>query len=79
VSAITVVGALLVIAGLVLTARAVILRGRLSDPHHNAGDAAGRTLEPAGKGVGFLAPTASWPGLILVLAGALMLGLPLIL
>ena len=78
-SAVIVVGALLLIAGTGLLARAAIARGRLSDQRHNPGDTAGRTLEPRHKGVGFLGLSASWPGLLLVVLGGLMLLSPLIL
>ena len=78
-SAVTVIGALLVIAGIVLIARAAIARGRLSDPRHNAGDTAGLTLEPRHKGLDFLGPGVNWPGLLLAVLGGLMLLLPLIL
>ena len=78
-SAVTVTGALLVIAGIVLIARAAIARGRLSDPRHNAGDTADLTLEPQSKGLDFLRPSVNWPGLLLAVLGGLMLLLPLIL
>ena len=78
-SAVSVIGALLVIAGIVLMARAAIARGRMSDPGHNPGDTAGRTLEPRRKGVGFLAPSVNWPGLLLAALGGLMLLSPLVL
>jgi hypothetical protein len=78
-SAVMVIGALLVIGGIVLIARAAIARGRLSDPHHNPGDTAGRTLEPRDKGVGFLGLGDNWPGLLLVALGGLLLLSPLIL
>ena len=78
-SAVIVVGALLLIAGIVLIAGAAIARGRLSDPHHNTGDTAGRTLEPRHKRVGSLGSSVNWPGLLLVALGGLMLLSPLIL
>ena len=78
-SAVTVIGALLLIAGIVLIARAAIGRGRLSDPERNSGDTAGRTLEPRHKGVGFLGLGVNWPGLLLAALGGLMLLSPLIL
>ena len=75
-SAVTVLGALLVIAGVVLIARAAIARGRLSDPHRDP--VAGRTLEPRRAGLGFLGLTVNWPGLLLAALGMLMLLAPLI-
>ena len=78
-SVVTVIGALLMIAGIVVIARAANERGRLSEPHHNPGDTAGRTLEPRRRGVGFLGLGITWPGLLLAVLGGLMLLSPLIL
>jgi hypothetical protein len=79
VSAILVIGALLVLAGIVWMARAAIARGRLSDPRHNPGDAVDVTLEPQSKGLGFLRLGVNWPGLLLIVLGGLMLLSPLVL
>jgi hypothetical protein len=73
--AVRLIGALLIICGIVLMARAAINRGRMSDPGSNPGDA-GRSLEPRHRGVGFLGIGANWPGIALMAAGALMLLLP---
>ena len=66
------IGALLIFAGVVYMAIAAIRRGRMSDPHHNAGDTTDRTLEPR-QGLGFLGLGANWPGLLLMALGALVL------
>ena len=75
-SAVSVIGALLVIVGVVQLARAAIARGRLSDRRPHPEDSTRVTLEPRRKGLGFLAPSVTWPGLLLVALGAAMLLLP---
>ena len=77
-SALSVVGALLCLAGVTYMAGAAIARGRMSDPRPNPEDNAGVTIEPRRKGVGFLGIGANWPGLLLVGLGAAMLLSPLI-
>jgi hypothetical protein len=77
--AIPLIGALLLIAGLVYTARAAIFRGRMSDPHPNRDDTAAHTLEPRDRGVGFLGIRDNWPGLLMMAIGGLMLLLPALL
>jgi hypothetical protein len=76
-SAITVLGAVLLLGGLVWMAAAAINRGRLSDPRRDPGDT-GRTLEPHHRGLGFLGLGPNWPGLALALLGAALLLLPLL-
>ena len=73
--AVRLIGALLVICGVVYMARAAINRGRMSDPRPSSGDTGG-TLEPRHRGVGFLGLGANWPGLAMLAAGALLLLLP---
>jgi hypothetical protein len=59
-------GALLVLGGLLYMVRATIWRGSLSRP-------AGDTLEPPRRGLGFLGVEANWPGILLVVIGAILL------
>jgi len=66
-------GALLVLVGLVYMAWSAIRRGRMSDPAPKAGDGDKRTLEPQHRGLGFLGLKANWPGLVLLGLGALLL------
>jgi hypothetical protein len=64
-------GALLVVAGVVLLAAPPIWRGRLSGrraPSPTAGD----TLEPRKPGAGF-GLKQNWPGLALILLGVVLL------
>jgi hypothetical protein len=77
-TATTLIGALLLLAGVVFMAVAAIGRGRMSDPHRNPEDTANLTLEPRHRGVGFLGLQLNWPGLVLVIAGAIILLLPLL-
>ncbi len=73
------IGALLIVAGVVWMAAVAIRRGRMSDPHHNPEDTADLTLEPRHRGLRFLGLGMNWPGLALVVAGgALLLLLPLL-
>jgi hypothetical protein len=65
-------GALLVVGGVLYMARQAIRRGRLSEARPAAPGARNDTLEPSGRGRGFdLA--ANWPGLALIVGGALLL------
>jgi hypothetical protein len=61
------IGALLVIAGVVLTATRTLQRGRLSDP-----EAVRDTLEPKGSGRR-LSVKADLPGIVLIAIGSLLL------
>lgn len=61
------IGALLVIAGVVLTATRTLQRGRLSDP-----EAVRDTLEPKGSGRR-LSVKADLPGIALIAVGSLLL------
>jgi hypothetical protein len=71
-----VIGALLVIVGVVLMARGAIDRGKMSDPAPNPGDTAERTLEPRHRGLGFLGVKTNWPGMLLVAVGLVLLASP---
>lgn len=72
----SVIGALLILAGVVFMAEAAIRRGRMSDPRHNPEDTADKTLEPRRRGMGFLGLGANAPGIALVAAGAALLLAP---
>jgi len=63
-------GAFLVIAGVVLLAKAAIDRGRLSGAASGPRDG---TLEPEHRGVRFLGLAGNWPGLALIAFGAALL------
>jgi len=67
------IGALMVLAGLVYMAWSTIRRGRMSDPGAKPNDAGKRTLEPTRRGLGFLGWQRNWPGLALTGLGALLL------
>jgi hypothetical protein len=71
------IGALLVVAGVVYMARATIRRGRTSDPRPNPEDTAERTLEPRHRGLGFLGVRDNWPGIAMCVVGAPLLLNPL--
>lgn len=73
-----VLGALLVIGGVVYMARAAIFRDRMSDPRPNANDTAPPTLEPRHRGLGFLGLKANWPGLLMIALGFILLLAPLV-
>jgi hypothetical protein len=70
------IGALLILAGLVYMAAAAIYRDRLSDDRPNPTDTADRTLEPRHRGLGFLGIKPNLAGLIMIAVGALLLILP---
>jgi hypothetical protein len=67
------IGALLLIGGFLLMARTAIFRGELSEPHAAASDPSGPTLEPYHRGLRFLGVKQNWPGIAMVVVGALML------
>jgi hypothetical protein len=68
------IGVLLVIVGLLFTARQAIWRGRMSDPHRARSGPEGMTLEPKGSGTaGSFGLKANWPGLALIGLGAIFL------
>ncbi|RRI05900.1 hypothetical protein EH240_05030 [Mesorhizobium tamadayense] len=66
------IGALLIVAGVVYMADAVLRRGRLSDPAPSPAKP-GPTLEPRRRGLGFLGLTQNWPGLLMVAIGVVLL------
>lgn len=68
--AVTLLGALLVVAGLVLLAAQPIWRGRLSTLRRTS--APEPTLEPQSPGAGF-GLKENWPGLALIVLGAVLL------
>ncbi|BCH24305.1 hypothetical protein MesoLjLc_39620 [Mesorhizobium sp. L-8-10] len=66
-------GVLLVIAGLLYLARQSIWRGRMSDPTTSQVESRSPTLEPARRGVRFLGLGTNWPGLAMMVVGAILL------
>ncbi|MER8486425.1 hypothetical protein [Mesorhizobium sp. M1322] len=80
--AVVVIGALLIVAGVVYMAGAALRRGRLSDPaparatpDRSTPNLAtpGPTLEPRRRGVGFLGLSQNWPGLLMIAVGFVLL------
>ncbi|MET0597415.1 MAG: hypothetical protein ABWZ57_06045 [Mesorhizobium sp.] len=71
---IIILGACLIIAGLLLLAREALDRGRLSG---TAGEPLSRprdgTLEPQVRGMRFLGIAGSWPGIAMMVVGAALL------
>ena len=65
-------GALFVIAGVVYMAAQPLWRGRLSSPGASRPGQAADTLEPARPAGGF-SLKSNWPGLALVVGGAVLL------
>jgi len=66
------IGALLVVCGILVMARTAIFSGELSDPHASPAEP-GVTLEPQRRGLRFLGLRANWPGMLLMVIGALLL------
>ncbi|MBR0828304.1 hypothetical protein JQ596_22470 [Bradyrhizobium manausense] len=64
-------GALLILGGLLYTARATIWRGPLSG--RDSSQPVRGTLEPPRRGVGFLGWEANWPGVLLMALGAVLM------
>lgn len=77
-AATTLIGALLVICGLLYMAGAAIYRGRMSRADPSPRDPAGPTLEPRQRGLRFLGLKVEWPGLLAAATGTLLLLLPLL-
>ncbi|MBZ9864059.1 hypothetical protein LB515_01605 [Mesorhizobium sp. CA15] len=78
--AVILIGALLIVAGIVYMAGAVLRRGKLSDPASAASDrpmpnlaTPGPTLEPRRRGLGFLGLSQNWPGLVMMGVGIILL------
>ena len=67
-----VLGALLIVSGIALAAARTASRGKLSDPHATRPGSRTDTLEPRGSG-GRLSFKADLPGIVLVIAGAILL------
>lgn len=67
-----VLGALLVVGGIVLAAARTASRGKLADPHATAPGKRTDTLEPRGRGAR-LSIKADLPGIALIVIGALLL------
>lgn len=65
-------GALLVLAGVVLLASQAIWRGRLSGQGAPLTEPA-ETLEPPRQGMRFLGLQSNWPGLVAIVLGAALL------
>jgi hypothetical protein len=68
-----VVGSILFILGLLYLFREALVRRRLSDPHRTNDTNATPALEPRGQGVRFLGLGRNWPGLAMMVVGAILL------
>lgn len=66
------IGALLIVAGIVLAAGRVLWNGRLSDPQRTDSTGTAATLEPRGRARA-LQPRHHWPSIILVALGIVVL------
>jgi hypothetical protein len=64
-------GALLVLGGILYTARTAIWRGPLSGP--DTPRPVRGTLEPPRRGLGFLGFGTNWPGILMMATGAVLL------
>ena len=73
------IGALLFACGIVYTGVSAARRGSMSDPRHDPGDTAEETLEPRQRDLGFLGWRANWPGILLLVLGAILLLAPVLL
>lgn len=67
-----VIGALLIVAGVVLAANNTIRQGRLSEPPDDPAEETRDTLEPSGRGRR-LSFKADLPGIALFLLGAILI------
>jgi len=67
-----IIGALLLVGGVVYMAGATLRRGQLSDAA-TVGTTPGPTLEPQRRGLRFLGLTTNWPGLLMLVVGAVLL------
>ena len=65
-------GALLVLGGVLYTARAAIWRGPLSGPDSSRRPVR-KTLEPPTRSIRFLGVGTNWPGILLMAIGAILL------
>ena len=66
------IGALLIVAGIVLAAGQVLWKGRLSEPHRMGPTGSGTTLEPRER-VRALHPKHHWPSILLVALGIILM------
>jgi len=66
------IGALLILAGIVLAAGQVLWKGRLSDPHRTGSTGGGATLEPRERARS-LHPRHHWPSIALVALGIVLM------
>jgi hypothetical protein len=64
-------GALLMLGGVLYTARTAIWRGPLSG--QDSSQPVRDTLEPPRRGMGFLGVRTNWPGILLMAIGAVLL------
>ena len=64
-------GALLVLGGFLYLARSAIWRGPLSGPESSG--PVRDTLEPPRRGMRFLGLGTNWPGILLIVIGAILL------
>ena len=64
-------GALLVLGGILYTARSAIWRGPLSG--RDSSRPTRGTLEPRRRGLGFLGVGTNWPGFLMMAIGAVLL------
>ncbi|TGQ46711.1 MULTISPECIES: hypothetical protein [unclassified Mesorhizobium] len=80
--AVVLIGALLIVAGVVYMASAALRRGPLSDPAPVRATpdrpppnlaTPGPTLEPRRRGLGFLGLSQNWPGLLMMAVGVILL------
>jgi hypothetical protein len=67
-----ILGALLIVAGVVLAATRTASRGKLADPHATRPGKRTDTLEPRGRGAR-LSIKADLPGIAMIIIGALLL------
>ncbi|KGD99187.1 hypothetical protein [Rhizobium sp. YS-1r] len=68
-----VLGSILIVIGLLYMLREALGRRRLSDPHRPDQAGSKPTLEPGRQGVAFLGLGKNWPGLAMMIAGAVLL------
>ena len=68
-------GALLVIAGVIYMAMRAIWKGPMSGPNQTRSGLSRDTLEPPGRGgeISVFALSRNWPGLMLMMVGAILL------
>lgn len=80
--AVILIGALLIVAGIVYMAGAALSQGRLSNsaPFGTPADRSasrlstpGPTLEPRRRGLGFLGLSRNWPGLLMMGIGIILM------